>query len=442
MQENYDTEFKQSWRDEYLKTLCAFANTHGGILYVGKDDNGNTVGLSNDKKSLEDLPNKIKNKLGIWADIQRHETDGKDYLSIEVEDYPYQAISYDGRYYRRSGSTTQLISGAELDHFLLKRCGTTWDAVPMTHITSEDLSPSAIARFKSKVMQTARIGTEIQDLDNRSLLDKLHLLSPRGELTRAAVLLFHNEPERWITNAGIQIAKFNNQGELLFDDRINGSLIEQIDKTLDLIKTKYLTYDISFEGASRRERLRLPEIALRESLLNAIAHKDYSDFAKTQIKVYPHQVVFWNAGRLPENWSEQTLWRGHHSKPFNPNIAHALYLSGDIETWGSGYERIERAMQVYQLPKPDVTILGGLQICYTTDMLHWLVERSDLSEQQMKIVYAAWKDGRVDNPSVQALLNVSRQTATRLLASLTDYLDKQGTVGKGTYYTLKESFGN
>ena len=89
MQENYNTEFKQSWRDEYLKTLCAFANTHGGILYVGKDDDGNVVGLDNDKKTLEDLPNKIRSKLGILADVQHHKTDGKDYLSIR----PFAKVS-------------------------------------------------------------------------------------------------------------------------------------------------------------------------------------------------------------------------------------------------------------------------------------------------------------------------------------------------------------
>ena len=435
MQENYNTEFKQSWRDEYLKTLCAFANTHGGILYVSKDDDGNVVGLDNDKKTLEDLPNKIRSKLGILADVQHHKTDGKDYLSIEITAYPYQPISYDGRYYRRSGSTTQLIDGTELEHFLLSKHGRTWDTVPIAHVASEDLSLEVIHRFKTKVMQTGRL-TEIQNWDNHLLLNKLHLFAERGELTRAAILLFHNDPERWIKGAFIKIAAFDTNGELRFQDSVNGSLIEQIDKTLDLLKTKYLTYDISFEGASRRERLRLPEIALRESLLNAIAHKDYSDSTPTQIKVYPHKVVFWNAGRLPENWSIQTLWNGHHSKPFNSLIADALLRSGDIESIGSGYERIKRAMREYQLPKPDITVLGGLQISYISNLTAWWLQQG-LSDDQITILQFAYNNGRISNQQIQNLLSISSATAKRLLNELSPFMQKHGERGRNVFYTIK-----
>ncbi|MDD5704166.1 MAG: ATP-binding protein [Dehalococcoidales bacterium] len=67
--ENHTREFKQSWHDEYLKTIAAFANTEGGIVYIGRDDGGEPIGLekSDTKKLLEDLPNKIRNKLGITS---------------------------------------------------------------------------------------------------------------------------------------------------------------------------------------------------------------------------------------------------------------------------------------------------------------------------------------------------------------------------------------
>ena len=284
-------------------------------------------------------------------------------------------------------------------------------------------------------MQTGRL-TEIQNWDNHLLLNKLHLFAERGELTRAAILLFHNDPERWIKGAFIKIAAFDTNGELRFQDSVNGSLIEQIDKTLDLLKTKYLTYDISFEGASRRERLRLPEIALRESLLNAIAHKDYSDPTPTQIKVYPHKVAFWNAGRLPENWSIQTLWNGHHSKPFNSLIADALLRSGDIESIGSGYERIERAMREYQLPKPDVTVLGGLQISYISNLTAWWLQQG-LSDDQITILQFAYNNGRISNQQIQNLLSISSATAKRLLNELSPFMQKHGERGRNVFYTIK-----
>lgn len=98
MPEHQEIEWKESWRDEYMKWLCGYANAHGGTLFIGKDDNGNVVGIENSRKLLEDLPNKITNALGIIADVNLHTEGGKDYIAISVEKYP-SLISYRGKYY-------------------------------------------------------------------------------------------------------------------------------------------------------------------------------------------------------------------------------------------------------------------------------------------------------------------------------------------------------
>lgn len=67
--ENQNIEWKESWRDEYLKWICGFANAQGGKIYIGKRDDGTIIGVRNSKKLLEDIPNKIQNKLGIVADV-------------------------------------------------------------------------------------------------------------------------------------------------------------------------------------------------------------------------------------------------------------------------------------------------------------------------------------------------------------------------------------
>ena len=113
MPEHQEIEWKESWRDEYLKWLCGYANAHGGTLFIGKDDNGNIVGIPNSKKLLEDLPNKITNALGIIADVNLRTEYGKDYLEIVVEKYPF-LISYRGKYYYRSGSVLREITGADV----------------------------------------------------------------------------------------------------------------------------------------------------------------------------------------------------------------------------------------------------------------------------------------------------------------------------------------
>ncbi|MCD4697044.1 MAG: ATP-binding protein, partial [Bacteroidales bacterium] len=124
MPESHNTEWKESWRDEYLKWICVFANAKGGKIYIGKDDNGNLVGIKGFKKLIEDIPNKITNHLGIVCDVSLLEELDKQYIEIVV--YPYDVpISYHGKYYFRSGSTKQELQGAALNEFLLRKAGKT-----------------------------------------------------------------------------------------------------------------------------------------------------------------------------------------------------------------------------------------------------------------------------------------------------------------------------
>ena len=80
LQESQTVEFKESWRDEYLKTVCAFANTDGGVFYIGINDKGEVVGVDNAKKLMEDLPNKVMNAFVVTVDIQAEEENGKQYI--------------------------------------------------------------------------------------------------------------------------------------------------------------------------------------------------------------------------------------------------------------------------------------------------------------------------------------------------------------------------
>jgi predicted HTH transcriptional regulator len=128
MSENQQVEWKESWRDEYLKWICGFANAQGGVLEIGRDNHGQAVGLTDAARLMEDLPNKMRDTLGIIADVDLFEEDGKALIRITVEPYPYP-ISYRGQYHYRSGSTRQELKGAALDRFLLGRTGKRWDSV-------------------------------------------------------------------------------------------------------------------------------------------------------------------------------------------------------------------------------------------------------------------------------------------------------------------------
>ena len=88
MSEKQNIEYKESWRDEYLKWICGFANAQGGKIYIGKDDDGKTVGVKDCKKLLEEIPNKLQNTMGIIADVNKHGRKPKEYIEISVPPYP------------------------------------------------------------------------------------------------------------------------------------------------------------------------------------------------------------------------------------------------------------------------------------------------------------------------------------------------------------------
>lgn len=120
--ENQNIEYKESWRDEYLKWICGFANAQGGTLYIGKNDSGETVGVQDAQRLIEEIPNKIRDILGIIASVNLHSVQNHDYLEIIIEPYPYP-VSYKGQYLYRSGSTRQELRGAALDHFFIAKTG-------------------------------------------------------------------------------------------------------------------------------------------------------------------------------------------------------------------------------------------------------------------------------------------------------------------------------
>ena len=129
MKESQHTEWKESWRDDYLRWLCGFANAQGGVLVIGRNDKGVPVGVADARKLLVDLPNKIRDVLGIMAEVRLVRRSSKDLIEIHIEPYPYP-VSYKGEYHLRSGSTKQELKGAALDKFLLRKQGRTWDGVP------------------------------------------------------------------------------------------------------------------------------------------------------------------------------------------------------------------------------------------------------------------------------------------------------------------------
>lgn len=357
MTENQSIEWKESWRDEYLKWICGFANAGGGILVLGKNNKGDTVGVKDSRKLLEDIPNKTRDVLGILVDVNLRQEQGGDLIEIVVEPYPYP-ISYKGEYHYRSGSTKQELKGAALDRFLLRKQGRHWDGVPVPNVSQADLDPVSLSAFRKRALRSKRLTPEILQQADEGLLEKLHLMD-ETYLKRAAILLFHPDPERFVTGAYIKIGFFRTNADLVFHDEIHGDLFRQVDKTLETLRAKYLKALISYDGVQRVETYPVPEEALREAILNAVAHKDYSSGFPIQISVYADKLWIWNPGHLPLDWTVARLTEKHSSKPFNPDIANAFFRAGEIESWGRGVERILTACQEAKCPAPEIDYTPG-----------------------------------------------------------------------------------
>lgn len=439
MPESQNIEYKQSWRDEYLKWICGFANASGGSIFIGKDDNGNVVGLTDAKRLLEEIPNKVRDVLGILTDVNLYTTAKGDFIEIIVEGYPYP-VNYKGQYHYRSGSTKQELKGIALDKFLLQKKGKRWDGVPVPKVSAKDLKQETFDFFRKRAFKSQRIEEGILTDSNEHLLENLQL-KENDFLKRAAILLFHSNPENFVTGSYIKIGYFETDDDLKFQDEIHGNLFEQIEKTMDLLFTKYIKAPISYEGINRVETYEYPKDAVREALLNAIAHKDYSGGIPIQISVYNDKIIIWNEGQLPENWTVKNLLEKHASRPYNPDIANALFRSGYIESWGRGTIKIINECKKAGIPEPVFTYdSSDISVEFRKNIYNEKYLQSlNLNDRQVKAVLYAKDKGKITNSEYQTLNDCSRNTASNDLTELVDkdLLKPSGQKGAGAFYTLK-----
>ena len=348
MIESQTNEFKRIWQDDYLKTICAFANTQGGSLYLGVDDQGEVVGVDNLNELLETLPNKVNNRLGVLIDIKAHQQQGRSYLEMTVP-ATYAPVSLSGKFYQRSGSNTLELNGGNLTNFLLKKYGKTWDDVAVDNFTLEDINLDTVEAFKNWARK--RVPAIANERDLKSLLERLNLYD--GEkLKRAAVLLFAKNPQKYFIQAHSKIGRFLSPTELITSDIIEGNLFQQLEQVIDILRAKYLKSYISYEGLNRIETLEYPYEAIREAVINALIHRDYMDTTVLQIRVYDERLVMSNGATLSPEVPIEKFNQEHTSKPFNPVIANVFYKAGFVESWGKGTNNIVQECLKMGLPEP------------------------------------------------------------------------------------------
>ena len=458
LSESQNIEYKESWRDEYLKWICGFANAHGGRIYIGVNDNKEVIGLPDAKKLMEDIPNKIVNYLGIVEDVNLLAEGDKEYIEIDVAP-SNMPIAYKGTYHYRSGSTKQELKGLALQQFVMKKMGQSWDDIPVLGATIADIDRNAIDYFLQCSIKAGRMDEEEANTSTENVLRNLGLVTSNGELKNAAILLFGKHVGQFFPSATFKIGRFHtDESDLIVQDVIEGNIIQMASRVVDTLRTKYLLSPIHYEGLQRVEQLEVPEKALRELIYNSIAHKDYSGPA-IQMRIYDRSIELWNYGLLPKELTPADLLKKHSSYPRNHNIATVFYKAGFVESWGRGYKKIAEEFEHAKMPLPTIEETGGgVMAIIQREMMDEVIAKRganvgdmsetnvgnmsemNLTERQRFILSSIKKNPLITGKEMSETLSVTQRTVERDLAAMqkAGIIRHEGKVNAGVWVVLEK----
>lgn len=460
-QESQTVEFKRSLaeRKEILETISAFANTRGGRIYVGveEDKDGSVrkvVGVEIKGKEVENLGNEIKQNTDpiVYPSIEVGEIEGRPVLVLEVKESQvkpvFAKIDKTPVAYKRVGKTNQKMDVSELRRILSTGREFLWDSQVCEEATLDDVDEEKVRWFlrKAKVERNLDINP---NTPVREALERLKLLK-RGRLTNAAILLFGNDPQKFSLQAMIRCARFKGNTAIDFLDMkiIDGNIIDQIDDAEKFILShiKKAAKVVMFE---REEVWEYPPDAIREAIVNAVCHRDYGISGNVRVAVFDDRLEITNPGRLPEPLTPKMLKQNHESIPRNRVIANAFFLIRNIEQWGKGTNKIVQWCVKHGLREPDFEeIAGGFMVKFHSpeDLLSLIPEKGKidlkdlgLNERQIKALRLMVNEGKVfTNKTYREQFKVSNQTCVRDMRLLNklDLISKEGK-GKNVRYKAK-----
>lgn len=374
--------------------------------------------------------------MGITTEVNLLEERGNRFIEIVV--FPYSVpISLRGRYYYRSGSTKQELTGASLNEFLLKKSGKTWDDVIEERATLNDIDEHSIEAYLKAAEKAGRL-PESDGLPISELLEKLRL-TENGKLKRAAIILFGKDPGKFYPNTFVKIGRFGKDDtDIKFQETEEDNLVSLLPAVLNQLDHKFLIKPIAFEGMHRIEKGEYPVAAMREMILNALVHRNYMG-APIQIRVYNDKISIWNEGFLPEGLTLEALKRAHSSRPRNPIIADVAFKGGYIDAWGRGTIKIIDTCKAAELPEPEMIERdGGFLLTIFKDTLNKEhLEKLGLNERQVKAIEYLKLNTSITNKEYQSLFDITDRTALRDLDDLvTKGLVQKKGEKKGTTYLL------
>lgn len=423
--ESETVELKESiaLRD-ILETVCAFANTKGGTIYIGITDEGNVKGVSIGKNTVENLANDIQRNIdpsisGIGIDVVQAES--KNLIKISIPESSSKPHLHRNRAYHRVGKTNQPLSASQLEAVYFKKImglhGLNGKVVEEAKL--EDIEDASLEAYVKEAGLTYK--------DKKHALKSLNLLKD-GKLLAAAVIYFGVSPEKFFPLYGVKCAVIVvNEIVEMADFREN--IYTAVNRVVGYI-IKNIPSSFKIEGTRRVDIPRIPRDVVREAVVNAMIHRDYSIGSSIFVRIGKKSVKIKNPGVLPPTLSIEDLYTEHHSEPRNEMLAELSYKIKLIEHWGMGTTKIINGLREHGLEDPVFSEKKG----YFEVMLP--LTEPILNERQKKILELL-KRKEMDFKSIEKELGVSQRTARHDL----HILERSGFIkktkrGKNNYYHL------
>ena len=355
--ESETVEWKQSlgeWK-EIVETCAAFATSQGGVIFIGVSPKGEGVGVQIGQHSLEELANKIKVNTDPpqFPTIKVEGSEQSTLIKIQIDENPVKPSWAFGRPIKRVGRTNQCLRREEAHRLLEVTTGRSWDSLPCPRFTADDVDKMAVRNYLERAGM--KLTTPFKDL-----IANARLATHAPGYCNAVVLLFGKIPQRIFISADLKCARFKGTEAIDFLDEqtYEGPLLSQLDNALAFVsRNTHQAYKIT--GKPEREIVpEYPDEAVREAIINALCHRDYTSVATVQVRIFDDRLEVWNPGCLPHDITLKMLYHQHHSHPKNPMIAHAFFRARLIEHWGSGTTRIVGACRSHKI-KAEFRMEGG-----------------------------------------------------------------------------------
>ena len=437
--ESETIEFKEKFDNEAIETAVAFANTNGGIILIGVFDKGGIKGVEVGRDTIEKITNKILQATDpkMYPKISIREVNDNRIIVIGAEESNLKPCFAFGRAFKRVGKSTVKMGKDEIEKLILERKKIYWDEQICEGAKLEDIDKEKVRWFLRKTKYERNFDVSVETPVEEAL-ERLELIK-NGKLTNAAILLFGKNPQKFFLQAETRCARFKGTKPLEFIDMkvFPGDIIDQRDDAIEFVK-EHIKLHAEIKGTERVERWEYPIEAVRESITNAICHRDYRIASNVQVRIFDDRIEIWGVGPLLEPLTIEDLKRKHASILRNLLIGKCFFLIKFIEEWGTGTNRIIEWCLKYGLPEPIFEEISG-SLVVTIRKYHISDEILEkLSERQKKILEYLKRQGRITRKECMKLLNTSKDTAFRDLMVLHEkgIVERRGK-GKNVEYFFK-----